>query len=646
MPCILAWSSSCPLRSSASTLTTTAPTYKGPSVSPAATSCFASIAARHPVRLQHAPTLTVLHTARELLARVLPPQSPELSFWNAVLCKVSDEISRSSLTSNREHVTIVVYAVDEFSGGESLVSALIEDPFSPEVESARISKRWEAHEQDSRLEIEHASSPVDVPDGPAPSSSHRLRLSSSSFLASMPFPTRLIELRPTRELLQDDLRLLYTADIPIILLNPLTTPLTTLSPHTSSNPNPLVLPYPFPQHGLLLIASPSPISTSSSVPPIVSELGVSPNRVFLVDPDRALSSIKTLRVNPSDVSHIQRYSDDARASGLSILKHQLQSVPTPMQKGDALVIATVSVLRDRLNGCEAETRDAAALAHALRSEISREHEDAYRAVFGPASEQPGSTSADHGSNKVRAAMTRADDEVLPVLSHMVWWRVLWAPDEVGWRMRQAVRDAWVGSVASGLLPALAALPSTQTAQARTRPLAGRGASGVAALTRAAQRAEPTHACALLCPRSAHAAPLARTPCRAARFWPDCRARARGAGPASAYRWQRAMIFTHGVGEAAGAGLFVVATGIRWAIGRWDKMRKAWMADWVRVKEAAERDVKVPLDQALETRVLIVPTRAAEGIEGIVAKREDELKQWRRDVNELDAVIPDSLKSRA
>lgn len=53
------------------------------------------------------------------------------------------------------HASFAVYAVDEFSGGESLVSALLESPFSPEVESVRISKRWEGREQDSRLDIEY-----------------------------------------------------------------------------------------------------------------------------------------------------------------------------------------------------------------------------------------------------------------------------------------------------------------------------------------------------------------------------------------------------------------------------------------------------------------------------------------------------------
>jgi hypothetical protein len=34
------------------------------------------------------------------------------------------------------------------------VSALLQDPFSPEAECIRISKRWEGHEQDAKLDIE------------------------------------------------------------------------------------------------------------------------------------------------------------------------------------------------------------------------------------------------------------------------------------------------------------------------------------------------------------------------------------------------------------------------------------------------------------------------------------------------------------
>jgi len=333
----------------------------------------------------------------------------------------------------------------------------------------------------------------------------------------------------------------------------------------------------------------------------VFELGVSSNRVFLVDPDRALSSIQSLRTNPSDVLHVQRYSDDALASGLSVLKRQLKAAPTPAQKGEALLTTSVRVLRSRLDEVEAETREAAALAHTLRSETSHERADAHRAVFGPAQEHPGPASSDdHSNNKVRAAMARATNDVLPILGTLTWWRVLWAPDEVTWRMRQAVRDAWVGSIASGLLPALAALPSTQTAHANR------------ALSRAATALPPalrshvllnalnqlTHAPSFAVEPRALLRPLEHRLARLDAGPTAALARAaqalllRVAGSAGAGAAMGTVMLSHGVGEAAGAGLFVLVAGIRWAIGRWDKMRKMWRADWVRVKEAAERDVMV------------------------------------------------------
>jgi len=41
-----------------------------------------------------------------------------------------------------------------------------------------------------------------------------------------------------------------------------------------------------------------------------------------------------------------------------------------------------------------------------------------------------------------------------------------------------------------------------------------------------------------------------------------------------------------------------------------------------------------LDEALETQVLVVPVHAADGVEEIIAKREDEIGQLRREVDKL------------
>jgi hypothetical protein len=52
-------------------------------------------------------------------------------------------------------------------------------------------------------------------------------------------------------------------------------------------------------------------------------------------------------------------------------------------------------------------------------------------------------------------------------------------------------------------------------------------------------------------------------------------------------------------------------------------------------------LQATLDQALEKQVLIVPTRAAEGIKAIVAKRKDEIGHLRLDVDKLPATTSES-----
>jgi hypothetical protein len=206
-------------------------------------------------------------------------------------------------------------------------------------------------------------------------------------------------------------------------------------------------------------------------------------------------------------------------------------------------------------------------------------------------------------------MARAEDSVLPVLNNMTWWRVLWAPDEIGWRMRQATRDAWVGTIAHALLPALAALPTTQSLHA-SRALS-RARSALPTTLRSPlllnALSQLAHAPSFAVTPRALLRPLERRIARLDAGTTSALARAaqvlllRVAGSVGGGAVMGAAVLAQGIGEAAGAGLLVAAVGVRWAIGRWDKARKMWRADWVRVKKAAERDVEVfPPSRPLHT----------------------------------------------
>lgn len=44
----------------------------------------------------------------------------------------------------------------------------------------------------------------------------------------------------------------------------------------------------------------------------------------------------------------------------------------------------------------------------------------------------------------------------------------------------------------------------------------------------------------------------------------------------------------------GLGMLTAVAGIRWGVGRWEKAKKMWWADWNRIGEGLERDLVVCL----------------------------------------------------
>ncbi|KAI0043668.1 hypothetical protein FA95DRAFT_1681772 [Auriscalpium vulgare] len=603
-------------------------------------------------RLEHAQTLTALHTTRGLLPRVLSPQSPDFAFWSALLKNVSDELS--GVTASARELNVVVYPLDEYAGADVLVSALLEDPFSSSEENERVRNRWEGLEGIDRLVINYASDPTPPPTGEPttdavipPAGAASLHL-SSSFLTSLTVPVHLVELRPPHtpsHPSQDNLRALYTADVPLIVINPLTTPLNTISTAFQH--------HPLPPHAIVLVTAPSPASPSETfISNISSHLPPGPSpKILLIDPARAYSGVRALGAAPANALHVQRYSDDAVGSGLTTLMRSLSAefpptsstsatVPSaPERKAAALLRASLSTLHNALSVAADELRAATHIVRILRGEAAQTRRDAHARVSGGA----------EGKEKIQvmAAMDGADAVVQPALDRLTWWRVLWAPDEVGWRVRVAVRDAWVG-VERALLPALAPLPSDQVQLTSTAhkhlsalPAPLRSPVLINTLQQLAHAPSfPVHTSAVLAPLATRLGRFDAATARLARAAQGLLVRvalsvASGAGTLV---WGAGAGFWALVGgEGIGAGLLVAVGGVRWAIGRWERARRAWRADWVRVKEGAERDVEGALDETLEKQVLVVPIKASEGIEEIVARRADEIEVLKAEVSQIESV---------
>lgn len=46
------------------------------------------------------------------------------------------------------------------------------------------------------------------------------------------------------------------------------------------------------------------------------------------------------------------------------------------------------------------------------------------------------------------------------------------------------------------------------------------------------------------------------------------------------------------GTAIGVGVLSALTGVRWAVGKWERSKKRWWEDWTRVGDGLGRDIKV------------------------------------------------------
>lgn len=67
----------------------------------------------------------------------------------------------------------------------------------------------------------------------------------------------------------------------------------------------------------------------------------------------------------------------------------------------------------------------------------------------------------------------------------------------------------------------------------------------------------------------------------------------GAGAAAYIFFEGAAgIGLSGGGSAAGAMMLCTLLGVRWAVGKWERAKRRWWADWKRVGEGLGRDLKV------------------------------------------------------
>jgi len=102
-------------------------------------------------------------------------------------------------------------------------------------------------------------------------------------------------------------------------------------------------------------------------------------------------------------------------------------------------------------------------------------------------------------------------------------------------------------------------------------------------------------------------------------------------------WPLGWVLGYGSMEpmtAVGVGVFVGVAGMRWAVGRWERAKRAWWKDWARVGEGLDRDLRTHLDRTIREQVVVAPERAYKELGGMAGNRKASLEKSLDELQDL------------
>lgn len=234
---------------------------------------------------------------------------------------------------------------------------------------------------------------------------------------------------------------LYTADIPIIVFNPLTTPLSILLRNRLPSNVILVSSAPTSQDELTSIihdelsAAQEHFDSAKQPAPRVN---VEPLNIISADPQQALAAIHVLQSDSDSYSAIQRFQDEYASSHLSSLTQALKSRVTAPCNGECIKVAVAnSRIQDSLNAgfdyigtrtaeIQAAVRDVDLLQHTT----SRDRAIIQTKVLGV------------DGAEVKDAVQRAEKDIKQVMDRLTWWKMIWRVDEISTIVSGALTQAW------------------------------------------------------------------------------------------------------------------------------------------------------------------------------------------------------------
>lgn len=326
------------------------------------------------------------------------------------------------------------------------VTALLEDEFSSNTDNTNFLRSRPRN-------ITHF-----IRSNPTPAQSPNSLSLSSQWLTRFPVPVEIVEL-PTATS-DADLITLLTADVPVVILNPIVT-----SPAAIFQ-SPLyrtVLDNP---HAILVIIGIETPETRSYVQSLFASRStrskpgfgkdketVWTNRpkVVHVNPSQALSSLHTLKDNPGSLRAIEVYQygklssrvadfDCAVRENLTRAKATLGNGASPRAfTSIALLHQSLNLARRSLDHSLQEVDDLVCGIGELLGETEKVKVSLHPDVLGVWDGTPGKETE---MDQVKKAMIKSKQDVKHGLDRLRWWKLLWRADDVQEFVNAAIRQQW------------------------------------------------------------------------------------------------------------------------------------------------------------------------------------------------------------
>ena len=235
---------------------------------------------------------------------------------------------------------------------------------------------------------------------------------------------------------------IYQADVPIIVCNPIATPLST------------ILASPLPHNAILVLTS--NISQANLDEIIQQKLAASPPhrrlpfkifKTIAVDPRRAVEAVHALQSDSQSVFAIQRFQTDFLSSAIVSVTHALHDklesnsstspllalrAKTALYHIQDALCAVLTSIREMRHDLDQASVEASNLRARFEESQARVQGDVFGSPLGD------KTDVD----QVAEANRLAEAEMRPVMDRLTWWRMAWRVDEISSIVGRAVTRSW------------------------------------------------------------------------------------------------------------------------------------------------------------------------------------------------------------